>query len=150
MLVYTLIVIRDTLHEDFARKQESQGSSDRGFAIVFAVFFVLVGFSPLRTHHQMRWWAFPVAGLFLFVGILKPVWLHPLNKYWTKLGLLMGRIVSPVITAVLFYAVVTPTALLFRILGKDPLRLSRDPAARSYWIERHPPGPAPETMTNQF
>jgi Saxitoxin biosynthesis operon protein SxtJ len=143
-------VIRDTLHEDFARKQESQGSSDRAFAIVFAVFLVLVGFSPWRTHHQMRWWAFPVAGLFLFVGILKPFWLRPLNMYWTKLGLLMGRIVSPVITAVLFYAVVTPTALLFRMLRKDPLRLSRDPVARSYWIERHPPGPAPETMTNQF
>jgi hypothetical protein len=150
MLVYTARVIRDTLHEDFARKQESQGSSDRAFAIVFAVFLVLVGFSPWRTHHQMRWWAFLVAGLFLFVGILKPFWLRPLNMYWTELGLLMGRIVSPVITAVLFYAVVTPTALLFRMLRKDPLRLSRDPVARSYWIERHPPGPAPETMTNQF
>ena len=109
---------RDTLHEDFGRRQESQGSSDRSFAIVFAVFFALVGFSPLRTHHPMRLWAFPVAGLFLLVGILKPVWLRPLNKYWTNLGLLMGRIVSPVITAVLFYAVVTPTALMFRILGK--------------------------------
>ncbi len=143
-------MIRDTLHEDFGRKQESQGSSDRAFGIVFAVFFALLGFSPLRTHHPLRWWALPVAGLFLFVGILKPIWLRPLNKYWTKLGLLMGRIVSPVITAVLFYGVVTPTALLFRMLGKDPLRLSRDPEARSYWIERQPPGPAPETMTNQF
>jgi hypothetical protein len=143
-------MIRDALHEDFGRKQESQGSSDRAFATVFAIFFALVGFSPLRTHHTMRSWAFPVAGLFLIVGILKPVWLRPLNKYWTKLGLLMGRIVSPVITAALFYAVVTPTALLFRILGKDPLRLSRDPEARSYWIERQPPGPAPETMANQF
>jgi len=143
-------VIRDTLHEDLGRTEESKGSSDQAFAIVFAIFFALGGLSPLRTHHPLRWWAFPVAGLFLFVGILKPVWLHPLNKYWTKLGLLMGRIVSPVITAVLFYAVVTPTALLFRIFGKDPLRLSLDPEARSYWIERRPPGPAAETMTNQF
>lgn len=141
---------QDTLHEDFARKQEGQGSSDRAFAFVFAVFFGLVGLSPLRTHHPTRSWAFLVAGLFLFIGILRPVWLRPLNKYWTKLGLLMGRIVSPVITAVVFYAVVTPTALLFRILGKDPLRLSRDPEARTYWIERQPPGPTPETMTNQF
>jgi hypothetical protein len=139
-----------SLHEDLNRKQESQGSSDRAFGIVFAIFFALVALLPLRTHHPVRWWAFPVSGLFLLVGLLKPVWLHPLNKYWTKLGLLMGRIVSPVVTAVLFYAVVTPTALLFRILGKDPLRLAHDPAARSYWIERQPPGPAPETMANQF
>ena len=143
-------MIRDTLHEDFARKQEGEGSSDRAFAFVFAVFFGVIGLSPLRAHHPMRWWAFPIAGLFLFVGVLKPVWLHPLNKYWTKLGLLIGRIVSPMVTAMLFYTVVTPTALLFRILGKDPLRLSRDPQVGSYWIERQPPGPAPETMTNQF
>jgi hypothetical protein len=141
---------RYSLHEDLDRKQETQGSSNRAFGIVFAVFFVLVALSPLRVHHPVRLWAFPVAGMFLLVGLLKPVWLHPLNKYWTKLGLLMGRIVSPVITAVLFYAVVTPTALLFRILGKDPLRLAHDPSARSYWIERQPPGPAPETMANQF
>ena len=141
---------RNALHEDFARKQDGRGSSDRAFAFVFAVFFVLAGLSPLRAHHPVRWWAFPIAGLFFVIGILKPALLHPLNKYWTKLGLLMGRIVSPVITAVLFYAVVTPTGLLFRILGKDPLRLSHDPEARSYWIERQPPGPAPETMTNQF
>jgi hypothetical protein len=143
-------VIRDTLHENLGRKQDIRGSSDRAFAIVFAIFFAVVGLSPLRTHHPIRGWAFPIAGLFLFVGILKPILLRPLNKYWTKLGVLMGRIVNPVMTALLFYAVVTPTALLFRILGKDPLRLSRDPGARSYWIERQPPGPAPETMTNQF
>ena len=63
---------------------------------------------------------------------------------------ILGMVTVGVITAVLFYAAVTPTALLFRILGKDPLRLSRDPEARSYWIDRQPPGPAPETMTNQF
>jgi hypothetical protein len=143
-------VIHDNLHEDFARKQEGRGSSDRAFGIVFAVCFALVALSPLRTHHPIRWWAFPVAGLFLLIGLLKPVWLRPLNKHWTKLGLLMGRIVSPVITAVLFYAVVTPTGILFRLFGKDPLCRSRDPEARSYWIERRPPGPAPETMTNQF
>ena len=118
---------RDTLHEDFARKQEGQGSSDRAFAFVFAVFFGLVALSPLRAHHPMRWWAVPIAGLFLFVGILRPVWLRPLNKYWTKLGLLMGRIVGPVITAVLFYAVVTPTGAAVPDIGKR----SVTPIARS-------------------
>ena len=137
-------------HEDLNRKQESRSSSDRGFGIVISVFFVLVALSPLRAHHPVRWWALGLGGLFLIVALRKPVWLRTLNKYWTKVGLLMGRIVSPVITAVLFYAIVTPIALLFRMLGKDPLRLSRDREARTYWIERQPPGPAPETMTNQF
>jgi|SRR5271170_2901599 len=141
---------RDSLHEDLHRRQEGRGSSDRSFGIVFGIFFVLVGLSPLRAHHPVRGWAFPVAGLFLAVAFLNPAWLRPLNKLWTKLGILMGRVVSPVITALLFYLVVTPTGLLFRLFGKDPLRLAFEPGAKSYWIERKPPGPLPETMTNQF
>jgi hypothetical protein len=141
---------RDSLHEDLHRRQEGRGSSDRSFGIVFGIFFVLVGLSPLRSHHSVRWWAFPLAGLFLATAFLKPGWLRPLNRIWTKLGILMGRVVSPVITALLFYLVVTPTGLLFRLFGKDPLRLAFEPGAKSYWIERKPPGPLPETMTNQF
>jgi hypothetical protein len=143
-------MIRDSLHEDFARKQEGHGSSDRAFGLVFAVFFIVVALLPLRHHHPVSLWAFPLAALFLLVALLKPALLSPMNKYWTKLGLLIGRIVGPVVTAILFYVVVTPTALLFRLMGKDPLRLAFEPQAQSYWIVRRPPGPAPETMANQF
>jgi len=149
-MVYTVQMIRDNLHEDFARKQEGRASSDRAFGVVFAAFFVIVALLPLRHHHPMRLWALPLTAMFLLIALLKPTLLSPLNKYWTKLGLLMGRIVSPVVTAILFYLVVTPTALLFRLMGKNPLRLAFEPQAQSYWIVRRPPGPAPETMANQF
>src|SRR5262245_19788885 len=76
--------------------------------------------------------------------------LAPLNKSWTKLGVLPYRIVSPVVMAFLFYVIVTPMGLLMRMLGKDTLRLRRDPDAASYWIHRTPLGPAPESMKNQF
>ena len=69
---------------------------------------------------------------------------------WVKLGALLYVIVSPIVMALLFYLTVTPLALLMRVPGKDPLRLRRDPNAASYWIERTPPGPAPESMKNQF
>ena len=139
-----------SLHEDFRRKQEGQGCSDRGFGIVFAAFFALVAVLPLRAHHPVRWWALALAGVFLGVALLKSAWLGPLNRLWTKLGILLGRIVSPVVTGLVFFLVVTPIGLLFRILKKDPLRLAWNGAASSYWIDRQPPGPAPETMRNQF
>jgi len=139
-----------SLHEDFGRKQEGQGGSDRAFGIVFAIFFALVGMLPLRGHHPVRWWALALTALFLGVALVQPVWLRPLNRAWTKLGLLLGRVVSPVITGILFFWVVTPIALLFRILGKDPLHLSSDSKTQSFWIARQPPGPAPESMRNQF
>jgi hypothetical protein len=149
-MLYTEKMSGHSLHEDLGRKQEGHGSSDRGFGIVFSIFFVLVGLSPLRANHPLRWWALALAGLFLVVALLQPVWLRPLNRLWTKVGLLMGRIVSPVIAALLFYLVVTPTGLLFRLMGKDPLHLAWDSGVRSYWIERQPPGPPPESMSNQY
>ena len=139
-----------SLHEDFRRKQEGRGGSDRGFGIVFAIFFALIGLVPLRAHHPVRWWSLGLAGVFLLVALLKPAWLHPLNRVWTMLGILLGLVVSPLITALLFFLVVTPIGFLFRLLKKDPLRLASSPGATSYWIAREPPGPAPETMRNQF
>jgi hypothetical protein len=139
-----------SFHEDFRRKQEGQGGSDRSFGIVFAVFFTLIGLLPLRSHHPVRWWAFGLAGGFLAVGLLQARWLHPLNRIWTNLGILLGRIVSPIVTALLFFVVVTPIGLLFRLLKKDPLHLAPTGEGTSYWIARQPAGPAPDTMRNQF
>jgi hypothetical protein len=65
-------------------------------------------------------------------------------------GLLLHAVVNPIVMALLFFTTVTPIALILRAQGKDPLRLRRDPDARSYWIERRPPGPMPDTMPRQF
>jgi hypothetical protein len=137
-------------HEELTRKHEVRGSSDRAFGLVFSAFFALVGLAPLWKHHPIRPWALILAGLFLAVGILSPGWLHPLNQGWIKLGLLLGRIVNPIVMGLLFFIVVAPTAIIFRLLGKDPLHLSLSATAPSYWIERRHPGPSPQTMSNQF
>jgi len=91
-----------------------------------------------------------VSGLFLLLAVLVPRVLAPANRLWTKFGLLLHHIVSPLALGVLFFLVVTPTGLLMRLFGKDPLRLRFDPAADSYWIKRDPPGPAADSLKNQF
>lgn len=137
-------------HEELNRKHAVRGSSDRSFGIVFAVFFALVGLSPLWKHRPVRPWALALSGLFLIISTLRPAWLHPLNQIWIQLGLLLGRVVNPIVMGLLFFIVVAPIAIILRLLGKDPLRLSLDATLQSYWIDRQPPGPAPETMSNQF
>ncbi len=64
--------------------------------------------------------------------------------------MLLHAVVNPMVMGLLFYLMITPTAYVMRLLGKDHLKLRWDPAAKTYWIERRPPGPAPETMKNQF
>ena len=137
-------------HEDLSRKHEARGPSNRNFGFVFSAFFLLLGIAPLRKHQPVRWWSLALAGAFLVVTILAPGLLAPLNRLWMKLGHLLGRITTPIVTGLLFYVVFTPAGFLARLLGKDPLRLRFDPKAGSYWQERRPPGPPPADMANQF
>ncbi|MEK7246313.1 MAG: SxtJ family membrane protein [Pseudomonadota bacterium] len=137
-------------HETLARAGDVKAGSERAFGAVFAVVFLLVALWPLLDGASPRLWALALAALFLAAAVLAPALLAPLNRIWFRFGLLLHRIVSPLAMALLFYLTVTPTALVMRLAGKDPLRLKFDRAAKSYWIERAPPGPAPETMRNQF
>ena len=124
--------------------------SERSFGFVFTVVFVAVGLYPLLAEAAPRWWALGVAAALAGIALLVPKLLGPPNRLWYRFGLLLQRIVHPVILAVVYFAVVTPTGLVMRALGKDPLRLQFDPSAASYWILRQPPGPAPDSMKYQF
>ena len=73
-----------------------------------------------------------------------------MNWLWFRFGLLLHSVVNPVIMGVVFYVAVLPTGLVMRALGKDLLRLKFEPDRDTYWIARQPPGPAPETMKDQF
>src|SRR5262249_25445489 len=94
-------------------------------------------------------WMLVLAALFLAAGLLRPAWLHPFNRLWMMLGLVLHKIVNPIVMGLLFYGTILPTGLVMRLRGRDLLRLKREEAADSYWIAR-PPGPAPETMRDQF
>lgn len=127
-----------------------QNSSDRSFGFVFAIFFLVVGLLPLLHGQAVRGWAVTLAAVFGGTALTVPVILAPLNRLWTRLGLLLHRVVSPLALGILFFGVVMPTGLLMRLFGKDPLRLRLDKNASSYWIVREPSGPAPESLKNQF
>lgn len=137
-------------HEDLKRAEGVRGSSDRTFGLVFASVFAFLSLWPLRAGGHVRAPALGVAGVFLAVALLRPALLHPLNRAWTALGLLLGRIVNPLVTTVLFFLVFIPAGLISRLGGKDPLRLKPAREADTYWINRHPPGPQPDTMSKQF
>lgn len=142
--------MRLNFHEDLKRAEGIRGSSDRSFGLVFASVLTALSLWPLRAGGHLRVPALGVAGVVLAVALLWPRMLHPLNKVWTLLGLLLGRIVNPVVTAVLFYVVFTPAGLISRLRGRDPLRLKPARETDTYWIIRHPPGPQSDTMSKQF
>lgn len=142
--------MQSATHEDFSRQEQAKASSDRSFGLVFTVAFAFFGVSPLFRGHPVRIWCLIASGIFLLLALVTPGVLRPLNLLWTKLGHLIGKVTNPIITALLFYLIFAPVALLMRFAGNDLLRLKPDPRGSTYWIPRVPPGPAPESMRNQF
>jgi hypothetical protein len=137
-------------HEDLSRDNERRLTSDRTFGLFLGVAFMIVGVFPVLYGSQPRLWAIIIGSTFSTLALAVPRILHPVNVYWSNLGLLLNRIVSPIAMALLFFGTVTPIALILRSFGKDPLHLKRDPTAVTYWIDRVPPGPSPESIKDQF
>lgn len=137
-------------HDTGAHAAPVQMGSERAFGLVFAVLFAVIALWPLKSGGEVRLWALGLALAFLVAALVKPNLLKPLNLVWFRIGMVLHHVVTPVVMGLLFFVTVTPIGLIRRAAGKDSMRLRRDPALGSYWIERAPPGPAPETMKNQF
>lgn len=139
-----------SFHENLERRETVKGSSDRGFGLVFAVFFSFIGAIQLWIGHRLAVWWFGGAAIFLAIALLRPALLAPLNRLWIRLGMLLFHVVNPLVMGIIYYSCVVPIGLIMRALGKDLLRLKFDQAEKSYWIPREPPGPPPDSMKNQF
>ena len=137
-------------HEDFSRTHEAKASSNRNFGWVFSGVFLIIAVWPLFSGGAVRWWSLIVSAAFVLVTLTAPGLLALPNRLWTRFGLLLNRIINPIVLGIMFYVVVTPLGTLMRALGKDALRLRRSSSDTSYWIKRDPPGPKPDSMNHQF
>ena len=109
--------------------------SNKSFGIVFFLFFLIVSLFPLFKDGNIRIWSLIIAIIFLVLGMLNSKILTPLNKIWFRFGILLGSFVSPIVMGLVFFAIVTPTSLIMRVLGKNLLNLKKN-NKKTYWIER--------------
>ena len=120
--------------------------SNRSFGIVFSIAFLLISLYPLINGENLRLWSLIISIVFFALGIINSNLLKPLNKLWFKFGLLLGKIISPFIMGMIFFFVVTPIAILMRLLRKDLLNLKFN-KNNTYWIQKSGPK---SKMKNQF
>lgn len=122
-------------------------SSVRSFGILFFIVFLIVGLWPIINDGEVRFWSILLSFTFLILGIINSKILIPLNKYWIKLGEILGKIIAPLVMLVIYFAIVTPIALLLKIFRKDIINLKLDDKTDTYWIQKKQDlGP----MKNQF
>jgi|TARA_B100001093_G_scaffold502287_1_gene555069 hypothetical protein len=120
--------------------------SNKSFGIVFFVVFLIIAIYPLKNGEDIRIWSLSISLIFLILGLLNSKILSPLNKIWFKFGILLGRIMSPIIMSLIYFIVMTPIGLFMRMMKKDILNLKFN-NNKTYWIEKDGPK---SKMKNQF
>ena len=122
-------------------------SSNRSFGIVFFFVFLIISLWPFTNENPLRVWSIFVAIIFLILGLMNSKLLTPLNVLWFKFGKLLGFIIAPIVMGIVFFAVITPTGLIMKIIGKDLLNNKYNNKIKSYWINC---GKPKSTMKQQF
>lgn len=138
------------MHESLEHKDDVEIGSEKSFGFVFAAVFMIIALWPLINGMPPRWWAIVVSAVFLLAAFIAKPLLKPLNVLWFKFGLLLYKIVNPIVMGLLYYLTIVPMGLIMKAFGKDPLNRRFNPEAKTYWIERAPHGPEPDSMKNQF
>ena len=121
-------------------------SSNKSFGIVFSIFFLLISVYPLLNNDPIYYWSLFVSFIFLVLGLMNSKILSPLNVLWFKFGILLGKIVSPVVMGIIFFLVVTPISIILKMFGKDVLNLKFN-NNKTYWIVKDGPK---SNMKKQF
>ena len=121
-------------------------SSNKSFGIVFFIVFLLVGTYPLLNNNEIRIWSIVLSIIFLILGLKNSRFLTPFNLLWFKFGILLGKVVSPLVMGLIFFLVVTPTGIIMKMLRKDLLKLKKS-NNKTYWIKKNE---TKSDMRNQF
>ena len=109
--------------------------SNRQFGFVFFTLFMIIALWPLLNGKEIRVWSLVIGFIFLILGLMNSKILTPLNKIWFKIGIFLGNFVSPIVMAIVFFLVVTPTSLIMKLLGKDVLKIKKNKTS-TYWIDK--------------
>ncbi len=121
--------------------QQIELPSNRKFGFFFSlVFFILATYFIYIQSKAIALAMLLVASLFLVIAFFKADLLLPLNKIWMRFGLLLGRVISPIILGIIFFGLITPYSIVIRIFGRDELRL-RISKNKTHWITRSQSSP---------
>ena len=121
-------------------------STNRSFGIVFCIVFLIISFWSFFDTAEIRYWSLIIAIIFFILGLLNSKILTPLNLIWFKFGIFLGKFISPIAMAIIFFIVITPISLLLKLFNKYVLNLKNN-KDKTYWIKKNGPK---SKMKNQF
>tara|TARA_B110000263_G_C14923000_1_gene335675 strand:+ start:113 stop:508 length:396 start_codon:yes stop_codon:yes gene_type:complete len=124
--------------------------SNQNFGLFFSALFVASSiYCYVNTFIPAFFFFATFTLITFFVTVISPSHLLPFNKLWMELGLLIGKVVSPIVLGAVFFLLITPVGMAMRLAGRDELQLKLH-GKDSCWGKRSPAGPEPASFKNQF
>ena len=120
------------MHENINNSKVKQGS-ERSFGFVFAIIFVAISFYLITKDKNIYLLTISISILFFLLAVFKPLLLKKPNILWFHFGKFLNSIISPLVMAIIFFIIVTPTGLIMRMLKKDILNKKFDKSKKNYW-----------------
>ncbi len=111
-------------------------SSNKSFGILFFIVFLGFGLWPITYEDNPNIYLLIISIIFLILGLINYKLLSPLNSIWIKFGELLGKIIAPIVMAIIYFIILTPISLIVRLFGKDLLGLKFTKQIKTYWIKR--------------
>ena len=113
-----------------------QNKQNRSFGLLFSLVFFALALWLLTKKGEINLYLILISLIFLSLGLLNSKILSPLNKSWIKLGEILGRIIAPVVMAIVYFLILTPISLIVRLIGKDLIGMKFSNDIKSYWVKR--------------
>ena len=132
----------------------SSNSTDRKdvrkFGAAGLVFFLAIAGVALWRDKQTALLIFSGLSVFMLFFLVFPRLMRPVYKGWIFVAQKIGRVMNALILSITFFLVITPFALLRRLMGKTPLALKPDPKAGTYWVRRRIPAQSRRQFTKRY
>ena len=110
-------------------------SYNRRFGLLFSIIFLFLAYYFNNKNEYLFILFTTILILFLTLSIFKPSLLNAPSNYWLKFGLILGKIISPIILGIIFFLILTPISIITRIFGRDELRLKKR-NKKSFWVNK--------------
>ncbi len=110
--------------------------TNKNFGLTFSAIFMIVVFYCIYFDYKFLIFLF-LSFAFLLLGLINSKILFPFNWLWHKFGLLLSRLLSPLILTLFFYIIVTPYGYLARIFSQDIKNIKKNKKNlinKSFWI----------------
>tara|TARA_Y100000590_G_scaffold449759_1_gene588400 strand:- start:4143 stop:4568 length:426 start_codon:yes stop_codon:yes gene_type:complete len=138
------------IKELFINLKKTKTASDRSFGLFFSSILGLLAIYLFLYKGPLSFITIALLSILILIcAWLVPRILYPFNLIWTFLGIILGTIFRPIIIGLIFFLLITPTALFIKLIGRDELSINR-PNKETYWKKKEASALDLEFFKNQF